>query len=175
MASELIFQLGPNDVERLSSMGYEPGLQISQANGLGKALRFPKNTSGNDGYVYGGKIPANGTLTTGIKFDFIVIDDGSVSASLDAGLAAVFGITVKLLTAGATLDMTSAGTEVTGTVTLASTPGQVAILTIAVANANLNAAVAGSQVLLRFRRLGSNASDTALNEVLVDHIDAYAY
>jgi hypothetical protein len=173
MAAELIFQLGPSDLERLTSMGYELGLQVAQPVGLGKALVFPKNQ--NAGYVYGGKIPANGTLTTGIKFDLIIIDDGSVISAADLGKVAVFGITFKLLTAGATLDMTGAATEVTANVTLPSTSGQVAILTVSVPNANLNGAVAGSQVLVQIRRVSSNASDTAQGHVLVDHIDAYAY
>jgi hypothetical protein len=174
MAAELIFQLGPSDLERLTSLGYEPGLQVVQPVGLGKAMRFPKQKT--QGYVYGGKIPANGTLTTGIKFDFILIDDGSQIALNDLGKVAVFGVQVKKLISGtSTLDMASAGTEVTANATLSSTSGVVTVLTIAVTNANLNSATAGDQVLIQFRRVGDNASDTAQGHVLVDHIDAYAY
>ena len=80
----------------------------------------------------------------------------------------VFGITAKKVTSGASADMdASAATEVTGNVTLDSTSGNIKVLSIAVANASLNSARQGDQLMYRIRRVGTSTSDTVNGSILM--------
>jgi hypothetical protein len=111
-------------------------------------------------------LPANLTFTTGLTFRFSVTDDGDPA---NLGKVAVFGITVKKIASGAdSFDISvNAGTEQTVSLTLNATSGVAVLGSLAIANANLDSAGAGDAILIRVRRTGSNASDTAPGNVLI--------
>ena len=173
MSNELVAQLDPGSFYRESSTGYDL-VSFSALTGTMRALRFPKmnpgKASGTPAVTYeyvdcAFIIPANLTLGTGLTFYLHVTDDGT---SGDPGLVAKFGISVKRLNADATVDLSaSAGTEQTATVTLSSTASGIAILTKAIANANLNSAAVGDMVGVRIRRLSDDTADTVTGSVLL--------
>lgn len=174
MAAELVNRWSTMDLQGMRSLGYEPGMYVGSTPGnLARGIAFPKNKAA--GYQDIIKIQGGATLTTGIKFDFVLVDDGSSAA--DLGKAIVLGVTVKKLVSGTdTLDITAAaGTEQTATVTMNATSGVVTIGTVTVANANLDAAAAGDTVQVLIRRVGDNAADTCFGRVLCTSITAYAY
>lgn len=186
MASELVASLGPGDLQRETDLGNDTGLSLVLSPGEGavgqspsvqgdiRAMSLPKYVRGNlvaYGYTAMFRIPLNLTLATGLTFKSYITDDGQNAA--DLGTAVVLGITLKRMAANATVTLESgAATEVTGTLTLSSTSGGVLIGSIAIANAALPASTAaGDLLLMRVRRLGSNASDTCQNRVLLYRVE----
>lgn len=181
MAGELIAQLDPGAWFRETSVGYEPtfmttivGAQSVAAGGSPggnmRALTANKfSVSGVNAEYYNTifEIPTSLTIATGITVKLRVVDDGKNSA--DLGLVVKFGITAFNVDSASFKDDFSAagGTEQTGTVTLSSTSGIPATLSIAIANAQLASAGAGNAVALRLRRLGTDAADTCPNRVCV--------
>jgi hypothetical protein len=176
MAGELIKSWGAGTLQRDTSTGYNPWSYLVAIAGSIRGLAFPKNAiTAPPVYTDVIKIPGNATLTTGVKFDLVCTDDGKNAN--DLGLVAVLGVTVKKLVSGTdTFDVTaSGGAEVTANVTLAATTNVATILTISVPTASLDSAAAGDTIVVRFRRVGSNASDTLKGRVVVASITAYAY
>jgi hypothetical protein len=174
MAAEFVQRWSTMDLQGVRSLGYEPGMYIGPTpGGLARGIAFPKNK--NAGFQDIIKIPPPTTLTTGIKLDFLVVDDGS--QAVDLGKAIVLGVTAKKLVSGTdNLDITSgAGTEATQAGTLAATSGVVTLITVSVPNANLDGAAAGDTVMLLIRRVHDNAGDTCPGRVLCVNISAYAY
>jgi hypothetical protein len=187
MSGELITSLGPRDWYREASTGYSsetfsvivpPASPTVEAATAGQvcglrlqksyqttALGFTNPIQEYFNTVF--TIPANLTVTTGITVQFRFTDDGTNSA--DPGTAAVIGVMAYNVD-GSSFNVNlgvDGGTEQTGTVTLASTAGQIASLNIAIANAQLASAGAGNSVLLRLRRVGTNASDTCGNSIVL--------
>lgn len=115
------------------------------------------------------KLPANLTYTTGLTFQFSVTDDGDAA---NLGKVVVMGVTTKKVTSGTdNYDIAAnAGTEQTVSLTLNSTAGVAVLGSLAITNANLDSAGAGDVVLIRIRRIGTNASDTAPGNVLIGPI-----
>lgn len=174
MANELIASWGPSDLRRNTSVGYDSRLSRSQVGGGSfDGIALPKNDALACLDVV--KIPGDATLTTGIKFDFVVVDDGK--EPFDLGKVAVLGVAVKTLTDNTdNLDVaTSGGAEVTANATLAATSGVVRIVTVSVPTASLDAATAGDTIAVRFRRVGSSVADTLNGRLLVLRVSAYAY
>jgi hypothetical protein len=173
MAGEIVAQLQPSDFFRETSVGYDLKLQ-SALSGTLRGLRLqkinPASSSGTPAtpaeyldVVF--QIPGNLTMGTGLTFYLLVTDDGT---SGDPGLVAKFGFTVKRLAADETTDgSASAGTEQTATVTLSSTASGVAILTKAIAAANLDSAAVGDFIAVRIRRMGADTADTAVGSVIL--------
>jgi hypothetical protein len=174
MAGELVAQLDPGSFYRETSLGYDL-VGVSGLTNLMRGASFQKINPGSasgtpavawEYYNCAFTIPANLTLTTGLTFFLILTDDGADAT--DLGKVVKFGFTVKRLNAAATTDLSaSAGAEQTGTVTLQSTTGQVAIFSLAVANANLNSAAVGDLIGVRIRRMGGDAADTCNGRVVV--------
>jgi hypothetical protein len=184
MAGELVAQLNTRDWYRETAMGYNPvGFSVevgsdtvSQNSGKMVGISFNKfsNTLVNYEYYQGiFTIPANLTVGTGLTFLAQIVDDGKNAN--DLGLVAMFGATIFNLDAATfKTDLSvgaTAGAEQTATVTLSSTSRIPVALSIAIANAQLASAGAGNRVLLRLRRIGSNASDTCNGRVVC--IDSY--
>lgn len=113
------------------------------------------------------RIPDEYIVGTGYTLRLLVTDDGKDTN--DLGKVAVFGFNVKLIASGTdNLDFaTGAGTETTGTVTLNATSQVCVELALAITKANADGADAGGWALVRFRRIGSNASDTCRGTVLI--------
>lgn len=174
MASELVASIGPFDLCPEREQGNEMSVQLVSAAGeftqsatpagdyRGVGLPGYKTATNLVAYGYTTmfRIPANLTLSTGLTFRVYLTDDGNNAA--DLGKVVVLGLTVKRLAANATDDVdVSAATEVTANATLSSTSSGVSITSIAIANASLPASTAvGDLLLMRIRRIATNASDT---------------
>lgn len=174
MANELIASWGPSDLRRNTSVGYDSRLSRSiVGGGAVDGIALPKNADLSCNLI--AKVPGNATLTTGIKVDLVVIDDGK--EAFDLGKVAVLGVAVKVLDDNTdSLDAAvGGGTEVTGNATLAATSGVVRVVTVSVPNASLDGAAAGDTILVRIRRVANNASDTLNGRVLLLSATAYAY
>lgn len=171
MANELVAPL-VDALQRETSIGYEPGLQLAGSGTL-RGLTLPKNAK--NAYDVLVKIPGNATLTTGLRVDVVVVDDGSDAADLGKGV--VIGASVKLLADNTdTADLTTgAGAEVTATVTLAATAGLVRISTISIPNASLDGAAAGGWIGIRLRRVADNPADTCMGRVILLGAAGFAY
>lgn len=168
MANELIAQVSPRDMEPLNGPLRQTNVvQIASTVGL----RVPK--SDTNGYTFPLIFPGSLTMGTGITVKFLLVDDGNDSA--DLGSVAVFGVTAKKIASGSDTFAiaTSGGTEQTANVTLSSTAGVAVIGTITVANAALDSAGVGDVAFLRFRRIGSNTSDTCNGPVVVPLVYVY--
>jgi hypothetical protein len=174
MAGELVAQLDPGSFYRESSTGYDLVLTSALTGTMrGVSLQKinPGSASGTPAVPWEYldaifTIPGNLTMATGLTFFLQVCDDGANAA--DLGLVVKFGISVKRLNANATTDLsTGAGTEQTGTVTLSSTTGGIAIFTLAIANANLNSAAVGDAIGVRIRRMGADAADTCNGRIVL--------
>jgi hypothetical protein len=174
MAGELVAQLDPGSFNREQSVGYD----LVASSGLTGTMRGVSLQKINPGSASGTPavqweyldacftIPGNLTMATGLTFFLQITDDGSDAT--DLGKVAKFGIAVKRLNANATTDLsTGGGTEQTGTVTLSSSTGGIAILTLAIANANLNSAAVGDAVGVRIRRMGGDAADTCNGRIIL--------
>lgn len=166
MAGELVDSVRPRDLFRLNGASINDVDLVTRISMGG--VRMPK--SDVKGFSFVTTIPANITMATGLTFYWDLVDDGTDAT--DPGLAVRIGITVKKLNTGtATTDITvGAGTEQLKTSTLISTAGQILQDSLAIANANLNSAAVGDQILVRFRRLGTDAADTMLNAPLLFNI-----
>ena len=125
--------------------------------------------------TYVNKNLAATALATGITLRLTLVDD---PLNPCPGLAVRLGVSVKLIQTGATaanVDFTTSsyGTEVLSTVTLNSTSGLATVTTIAIANANLQSLAKDSNFLVRVRRLGADAADTATGNVMLTHCVIY--
>ena len=135
----------------------------------GNVLGVPLEKLDGKGFTFVVRVPTNGTpLSTGLTFQLALVDDTNNS---DPGKVVRIGISVKLL-ASTTDDLTTtgAGTEQFFTATMNATTGIITLLSAAIANANLDSAAAGSLLLVRVRRNGSNAADTHNGRVLLTNI-----
>lgn len=124
---------------------------------------IPLRKIDKEGYDFLITIPADAVVGTGLTFRLFLTDDGDAAALPVTNFAAiVVGLTAKKLVGGTdTTDVaTAGGAEQTSTITLSTTSGVVTVADFAVANANLDAAGAGDNLLVRLRRIGSNAADT---------------
>jgi hypothetical protein len=173
MAAEAVAYFGPRDLQSSRSMGNDITCGLTELPFGARGVPFVKNKAVT--YTQVLKIPGNVTLTTGIKFDFVITDDGKDAG--DLGLVAVLGVIVKKLADGTdTLDVTTAGgTEQTATATLSATSGVIKIVTVSVANANLDSAAAGDTIAVQLRRVHDNASETLNGRLVVLGVTAYAY
>lgn len=162
MASEAVTQIAPPPT-RESSVGGESMLSLAQSGDL-RGWSFPKRD--DQGLTGMFRIPT-GTLTTGLTFQFVVVDDGTNAN--DLGKVARFGVTLKRMIDGETTDLdTAAGAEQAKDVTLdATTTGAIDVSTLAIANANLDGAAVGESVAYRIRRIGSHANDTLQGRVIL--------
>jgi len=174
MASEMVASLGPFDFQPERELGNEYAAQLVSAPGeftqtatpagdvRGLGLNGYKTATNLVAYGYTAlfRIPANLTLATGLTFKVYLTDDGA--NAVDLGKVVKIGLTIKRLAADATDDVdVSAATEVTASATLSSTSAGVSITSVAIANAALPASTAvGDLLLLRLRRIATNASDT---------------
>lgn len=170
MANETITTVGPYDLFRSTDAGYDPKSFVAQRENIA-AVPLSKTS---DVFQFITRLPASATLTTGVKVDLLVVDDGTSPA--DLGKVAVLGAQVKTLADNTdSLSMaTGAGTEVTANVTLASTAGVVRVLTISIPNASLDSLAASGHALIQIRRAGG-ASDTLAGTLLLLRASAYAY
>jgi hypothetical protein len=166
----------PADLACLNSktMGQDPNINLRKlpvGNGVGFAFAKDANVE-IDLFV---RVPHLSTLTTGIKVELLLTDDGA--SSNDLGKVAVFGVTAKnLLTDTDTTAVTaSGGTEQTANCTLNASTGIVEVVDVTVANANLDATAVDTWALLRLRRVGSHASDTCQGPILCAGVYAFAY
>jgi len=166
MANEAVASLPAPVWLRETTLGYEHGLYFASGNVAATDLRglsFPKNAGGTYNTTF--VIPL-GVLTTGLTFKGLVWDDGADAS--DLGKVVRFGITIKRLIAAETVDMdTAAGTEQTVDVTLQATSGAASLLSLAIANANLDSAAVGDTVAIRFRRVSTATQDTCNGRVIV--------
>lgn len=134
----------------------------------GVFLGFPM-ADADGGFNFLTRVPNNGTpLSTGLTFQLLLVDDPNNS---DAGKVARFGVTVKKIASGTDdLTATGAGTETAGNATMPSTAGVGVVLSLAVTTANADAPSAGDLLLVRIRRIASNAADTHKGVVLVAQV-----
>lgn len=112
------------------------------------------------------RVWANGTpVPTGLTFGLLLVDDPN---NTDAGKVVRIGISGKLLVSG-TDDLTTTGfsAETATNITMASTSGVVTLSSVAIANAALDTPAASAHMLIRIRRIGSNAGDTHQGKVLL--------
>lgn len=155
----------------LQPTGSPPAAGI--AVGLGSGVAFaPLQTSET---IYSALVASNVTLGTGLTFQLLVADDVN---NPGPGLVGAFGITVGPITSGtSTYDENSTTgplvscTEVTGTVTMPSTPGVVKALSIAVPVADMNSLATNGWCLIRVRRLGASSSDTHRGRIVLLAVD----
>jgi hypothetical protein len=168
MSNELVDQIRPRDLIRQNGPLNQPHLVYSAT-----AAGVEMTRADAGGYTFLTTIPPGLTLSTGLTFQLVTVDDGRSSA--DLGLVVVLGLTVKKIASGTSnLDVTSgAGTEQTANVTLNGTSGVAVRTNVAVANANLNSAGAGDTIEVRVRRIGTNASDTALSPCLLTAVNIF--
>lgn len=161
------------DAQRETSLGNDPSVQVSTS-GTCRLLALPKNKAAAT-FDLLFKIPGNATLTTGLKVEVLLVDDGSRASDLSKVVR--LGAAAKKIVAGTdTLDLsTGAGTEATADVTLDETTGVPVLGTISIANANLDSAAAGDWIGIRFRRIADHANDTATGRVLCSGPAVYAY
>jgi hypothetical protein len=167
MAGELITQFGPQDLYRETSLGYSlPAQTVLVGNVRGVSFQKLIQSQLKEYYNLTVVVPAAAALATGITIVLQIVDDGQSSA--DLGLVARFGIQAANLSAsGALVDFSSGlgAAEVAGNVTLSATSLNPVLLSIAIANANLNSLAVGNILGLRIRRIGDNAADTCANRV----------
>ena len=134
-------------------------LTMSPLRVVGGVAGFAMAKQDNSGFQFTTRVPTNGTpLSTGLTFQVLLVDDPNNS---DPGKVARFGVTVKKLASGTDdLTQTGAGTETAGNATMNATSGVVTALSLAVTTANADSPSAGDLLLVRIRRIGSNAADT---------------
>ncbi len=163
MAGEYVDSFRPRDLFRLN--GAPINMIDHVTRGSMGAVRLLK--SDTKGFTFEATLPANWTYSTGLTLYFNTTDDGADASDLGAGVK--LGVTAKKINGGsATTDIaTGAGTEQTVTVTNSSTSNTIIQTSLAITNANLNSAGAGDTVLIRVRRIGTDASDTSNGPVLL--------
>lgn len=160
--TELISYVRPQDFVPEAGFAYPP--RLVQVGGL---VGYAMNKLDTQGVQFEIRVPALGTpLSTGLTFQTMLVDDPNNS---DPGKVVHLGITVKLLATGAdSLVIGTAGaTEQLFDVTMPATSGLVILTSTAIANANLDTAVAGARLLIRVRRNGSHANDTHKGRVVL--------
>jgi hypothetical protein len=162
MAGEYVDSIRPRDLFRLN--GAPINMIDHVTRGSMGAARLLK--SDNKGYTFRCTLPGNWTYSTGLTFNFDLTDDGADANDLGAGVR--LGVTIKKINGGSeTTDIAvNAGTEQNVTVTLSSTTNTIVSGSLAIANANLDSAGAGDTILVRVRRIGTDAADTAPGPVL---------
>jgi hypothetical protein len=174
MAGELLTHFNAADLFRETSVGYDyvnNSCVYATSNGGSRGVSFPKLIAAQLNEYYNGMwyVPAAVAIGTGLTFKLIVTDDGTNSA--DLGLVARFEITpFNLSTASAPVDWSlsgSKGTATAGNVTLSSTTGVIAVLSIAIVAANLASLAATNILGIRIRRVGDNAADTVPGRVIL--------
>jgi hypothetical protein len=188
MSGELIATFGPGDWYREMAVGYDspynrvivppaaPTVESASGGGNVCGMSFQKSYQTTalgytnpiqDYYNAIVTIPANLTVSTGVTFQFRITDDGTNAG--DLGLVVQFGLTIYNVDGSGWLTgLTAAnGAEQTANVTLGSTSGAAASGSIAVANAQLASAGAGSNILLRLRRIGTASADTCPGRVVM--------
>jgi hypothetical protein len=168
MSGELVAQIDSGAWKRETSIGYDPVLQtVPVGNTYGIGLQKLIQSQLIEYYQYSFTIPTNLTITTGLTFQFRIVDDGQNAA--DLGLVVRIGVTVFNIDSGGFLvGLTAAsGAEQTTNVTLSSTAGAPVSGSIAIANAQLASAGAGNNVLIRMRRIGDNAADTCYGRPVI--------
>lgn len=161
------------DLQRETSAGNDPSINVFPC-GTVRCHSLPKNKAAAT-FDLLFKIPGNATLTTGLKVEVLLTDDGSRAS--DLGKVVRLGAAAKKIVGGTdNLDLsTGAGTEATADVTLNSTSGVAVIGTISITNANLDSAAAGDWIGIRFRRIADHANDTATGRVVCSGPAVYAY
>lgn len=119
-----------------------------------------------NGYQFVTRLPSTAALATGLTFNLHLADDPN---NADPGDTVKLGITVKRLVSGTdNLTLASAAAEQAFTQAMPAVSGKVQTKACAIANANLPASLAaGDLVLVRIRRLGSDAADTYAGVVLL--------
>lgn len=163
MANELVASLplsvwrranGPvNDLNFASSGSYH-------------GLRLLK--SDTEGYTAMFTLGEVGTLNATYSVRLAITDTG-LDAN-DLGKVVRLGVTVKLIADGETMAIgTSGGTEVEASGTLDTTTGEIELVTIA--SVGLDSMTEPTMGLIRVRRIGTAATDTCQNEVLLAHVD----
>lgn len=169
MANELITTVGPYDLFRSTDAGYDPKTFVAQRESIA-AVPLSKT---DDVYQFIARLPAAATLTTGVKLDLLVTDDGTNAD--DLGKVATLGVRVKTLADNTDdLSIGGGGAEITANVTLASTAGVVRVLTVSIPNASLDSLAASGHALIQIRRAGG-ASDTLVGPLLLLRAGLYAY
>ena len=145
----------PQDSNKLRSVGYLQG--------------YPLRKSGTDGFYTTFRVPTNGApLSTGVTVKLRVVEDPNNTAP---GLVYQLGVSGAKVVSGTTnlgtgpnpspANPVAMGAETTATLTAPVTQGIVTELSFAITTANLNTPVAGDDVILYVRRLGTSATDTA--------------
>jgi hypothetical protein len=137
-----------------------PAAGVTAINGV------PLHKSATDGFQFLTRVPTNGTpLGTGLTVQLALVDDPNLPG---LGLVANLGVTIKRLVADGDVTQTLPGVELVVPVTMSATSGGIAYGSFAVTKANISASlVAGENVLIRVRRLGTAAADTHTGTVLV--------
>lgn len=129
-----------------------------------------------DAYDFFLTIPTDATVGTGLTFRLFLCDDGDTLTPPVASFATIqIGLTVKKIVSGTdTSDMTTAaGTEQTSDIALSTTSKVMTVSDFAVANANLDSAGAGDNVMIRLRRIGSAATDTFRGRAVLAHLTVF--
>lgn len=160
--TELITFIRPQDF--VAETGFASPPRLVKVGGL---VGFPMNKLDDQGVQFEMRVPLLGTpLSTGLTFQTMLVDDPNNS---DVGKVVHLGITVKLLATGvdSLVIGTAGGTEQLFDVTMPATSGLVILTATAIANANLDTAVAGARLLVRIRRNGSHANDTHKGRVVL--------
>lgn len=168
MAGELVAQIDAGAWKRETSVGYVPEFQtVPVGNIFGISLQKLIQSQLTEYYQYFFTIPANLTVATGLTFQARLTDDGTSAA--DLGGVVRLGVTAFNMDSGSFLANLSAasGAEQTANITLSSTSGALASVSIAIPNAQLASAGAGNNVLIRLRRIGDNAADTCPGRVVL--------
>jgi hypothetical protein len=176
MSNALVTQLDCGQMLKESEVGeYIPLQLVVLPNGTARGIAFPKVNVGNNtalGYLATFVIPPGLTITTGLEVYLNTTDDGAFAA--DLGNTTVFGVAVKKVTAANT-NMSSAGTEVTATITMSANSGQLVQTIIQIPTADLNGAGSGDTICMRIRRVGTSTSDLCVGRILVPsaHVTTY--
>lgn len=172
-AGSVLTQIQPGGLYRETSVGYDAPFNsavYSTSSGSSRGIRFQKLISSQLLEYYSGiyYVPALIALGTGLTCKFAVTDNGADAN--DLGKVVRLEVTpYNLSTASAPIDYSltaSKGTATAANVTLSTTSGVLATCTIAIVTANLASLAAGNWFGIRLRRVGDNAADTCLNDVL---------
>lgn len=135
---------------------------------VGGVLGLPLSKQDN-GFQFLTRVPTNGTpLSTGLTFQILLVDEPNNS---DPGKVVRLGVTVKKIASGTDdLTQTGAGTEGAVNVTMPSTSGVAIVGSVAITTSNADSPSAGDLLLVRVRRIGSNAADTHKGVVCVAQV-----
>lgn len=161
--TDLLMHLRPQDA--FPEAGGNPAPDVTV--GFAKGLAF--NSLTDSGAVWIGRLPVTAALATGFTFQVMIAEDAN---NIGVAKAVRMAITVKKLAGGTdVISAAGAGTETGGTLTLPSTAGVVLTGTITIVIANADGVAAGDWVMIRVRRLGTNAADTHRGRVVLLGVD----